>query len=443
MFAGMKTPRQPQRTYDPRLRELVRETGDPRIVADLGIPRSTVSGWLHSDPRHVVSIDVVQKTDTDLQLEILKLRRRVRILQSLVRLLLAIVRLSGYRLDGERLPDGLDKARVLSAIDRARRALPLRTVLRVIRISAARYHAWKRAEGVCELDDRTSCPRSVPGQLTPTEVAAIREMATSKDYRHMPTRTLALFAQRRGEVFASPTTWAKLIRERGWRRPRRRVHPSKPRIGLRTSRPNETWHIDTTVIRLLDGTKVYLHAVIDNFSRRILAWKVADRQRPATTCEILVAAAREARLVSSNTPTVMADAGVENLNRAVDELIATGLLRRVLAQVDVRFSNSMIEAWWRSLKHQWLYLNPLERLRDVNRLVAFYVESHNREMPHSAFQGQTPDEMYFGTGEVIPEQLAAAREAARQARFVMNRQLECEACAVELGDLLQVEHTAA
>ena len=214
-------------------------------------------------------------------------------------------------------------------------------------------------------------------------------------------------------------------------------------MGLRTSRPNEAWHIDTTVIRLLDGTKVYLHAVIDNFSRRILAWKVADKQRPATTCEILVAAAREARLVSSGTPTVMADAGVENLNSAVDELIATGLLRRVLAQVDVRFSNSMIEAWWRSLKHQWLYLNPLESLLDVNRLVAFYVDTHNREMPHSAFQGQTPDEMYFGTAEVIPEQLASAREAARQARLVVNRQLECEACTGELGDLHRVEHTAA
>ena len=75
-------------------------------------------------------------------------------------------------------------------------------------------------------------------------------------------------------------------------------------MGLRTIRPNEAWHIDATVIRLLDGTKVYLHAVIDNFSRRILAWKVAEKLKPATTCEILVAAAREARIVSSGTPTV-------------------------------------------------------------------------------------------------------------------------------------------
>jgi putative transposase len=53
--------------------------------------------------------------------------------------------------------------------------------------------------------------------------------------------------------------------------PRLRVHPAKPKIGLRTTRADEMSHIDTTVIRLLDGTRASLHTVIDNFSRRILA----------------------------------------------------------------------------------------------------------------------------------------------------------------------------
>src|SRR5271169_5227652 len=46
------------------------------------------------------------------------------------------------------------------------------------------------------------------------------------------------------------------------------------------------------------------------------------------------------------------DAGVENVNAQVDDLITTGVLRRVLAFTELKFSNSMIEAWWRSLKHQ-------------------------------------------------------------------------------------------
>jgi hypothetical protein len=54
------------------------------------------------------------------------------------------------------------------------------------------------------------------------------------------------------------------VRQHGWRRPRQRLHPPKPTVGVRASQPNEIWHIDTTIIKLLDGTKVYLHAVLDS-----------------------------------------------------------------------------------------------------------------------------------------------------------------------------------
>ena len=101
-------------------------------------------------------------------------------------------------------------------------------------------------------------------------MSTIKEMVTATDYRHMPLRTLSLYAQRAGQVFASTTTWAKLVRQRGWRRPRRRVYPGKPKTGIRATHPNEYWHIDVTVIRLVDDTKAYLRAVIDNFSRDLV-----------------------------------------------------------------------------------------------------------------------------------------------------------------------------
>ena len=92
-----------------------------------------------------------------------------------------------------------------------------------------------------------------PHRLTPREVLAIKDMVTAPEYRHVPTGTLAVLAQRLGKVWASPSTWYHLVRKYGWRRPRLRVHPAKPKVGLRTTRANEIWHIDTTVIRLLDG----------------------------------------------------------------------------------------------------------------------------------------------------------------------------------------------
>jgi transposase InsO family protein len=427
MIGSMPPTARPQQRYDHRLRDLVQRTGDVTVATRLGVPRSTARGWVDAAPTVVVGLDVADLTEPELQQEVLKLRRRVQKLTALLRLALALLRTSGFRLAGARLPDGRAKMRILRAVDLARDYLPLQAVLRFLRVSPSRFHAWRRREGACALDDQSSCPRSSPSRLTPTEVRAIQDMVTSPEYRHVPTGTLAILAQRLGRVWASPSTWYRLVRQHGWRRPRLRVHPAKPKTGLRTTRANEMWHIDTTVIRLLDGTRAYLHAVIDNFSRRILAWHVADTFAPVNSVTVLLEASR-ATTASDITPVVLSDAGVENVNAQVDALIETGVLRRLLAITELKFSNSMIEAWWRSLKHQWLFLHALDSTATVRRLVAFYVDQHNRVLPHSAFRGQTPDEMYFSTGDEMPAPLTASAAAARQARMEANRSASCATC---------------
>jgi hypothetical protein len=115
-------------------------------------------------------------------------------------------------------------------------------------------------------------------------VGAVKEMVLAPEYRHMPLGTLARYGERIGEIFASASTWAKLVRERGWRRPRQRLHPRKPTVGVRALPPNEILHIDTTVIRLLDGAKVCLRAVLDNHSRKILAWMVTRNVGARCSC---------------------------------------------------------------------------------------------------------------------------------------------------------------
>ncbi|HEX7501101.1 MAG TPA: hypothetical protein VF524_12465 [Polyangia bacterium] len=60
--------------------------------------------------------------------------------------------------------------------------------------------------------------------------------------------------------------------------------------------------------------------------------------------------------------------------------------------------------------------------------MAFFIEEHNTQMPHSAFAGQTPDEMYFGTAVDLPAQLAASRSKAREERLAANRAMTCSEC---------------
>lgn len=251
-----------RRTYDHRLRDHVVHAGARSLGHRLTIPRSTVSTWQRRGIRPVVTIEPLEQDRQQLLDSIARLDRRARVLAAVVRLLLALLRVSGFNLCGRRLPEGAAKADILRSIESARPWLTLGMVLRVLRLEPARYHAWRRASAACALDDRPSCPRTSPGQLTVAEVAIVKTMVLAPEHRHMPLRALALYAQRVGTVFASVTTWAKLVRERGWRRPRQRVHPRKPTVGVRATEPNVAWHVDTTIIRLLDGTRAHIHAVI-------------------------------------------------------------------------------------------------------------------------------------------------------------------------------------
>ena len=433
-----------RRVYDHRLRDRICRNEDLSSLRQLRIPRSTRASWKARGPRPVVTLDAFDDDRQQLLDRIDCLERRLGILTPIVRLLFAIIRASGFRLCGDRLPLGDTKSAVLRAIASAKRFLPLGMVLKIVRMPVSRYHAWRRAAVGCGLDDRSACPRSSPQQLSLCEVAAIKEMVLDPALRHLPLRSLSLHAQRIGRVFASVSTWARLIRQRRWLRPRHRVYPDKPTLGVRATKPNELWHLDVTILRLLDGTKAYIHAVIDNYSRRILAWTVASRLEPAATCQVLVAAKRHlepATNATKNTvegPLVYSDSGVENVNHLVQATLVGQGLRLVLAQVEVTFSNSMIEAFWRSLKHQWLYLNPLDSLEHIRKLVAFFVDEYNTRMPHSAFRGHTPDEIYFGSAKTLEDELGVARKQALQRRMEANRAASCHRCQPETAPPMHV-----
>jgi hypothetical protein len=119
----MPTPSRAQQRYDHRLQDLVRRTGDLTIATNLGVPRSTARGWLRGTPRVVVTLELAELTEPELRHEI---RRRVEKLAALLRLALALLHASGFRLSAKRLPDGPAKRRILRAVDRARGCLPSR-----------------------------------------------------------------------------------------------------------------------------------------------------------------------------------------------------------------------------------------------------------------------------------------------------------------------------
>jgi hypothetical protein len=107
--------------------------------------------------------------------------------------------------------------------------------------------------------------------------------------------------------------------------------------------------------------------------------------------------------------------GTENLNRHVDAFVKSGLIKRRIAQIDISFSNSMIESFLRTIKHCRLFMLSLDDIECVRKYVGEFIEDYKILIPHSAFHVATLSEMYLGSR--LPAQIDELDRAEEQASF--------------------------
>jgi putative transposase len=180
--------------------------------------------------------------------------------------------------------------------------------------------------------------------------------------------------------------------------PEHRIYPYLLR-GLMVDRPNQVWCADITYIPMRRGF-LYLVAVMDWATRKVLAWRVSNTMDVAFCIEALrEALARFGRPAIFNT-----DQGSQFTSAEFTD---------VLTEADVRISmdgrgrwmdNVFIERLWRSLKYECIYLHAFETGSELRAGLTRWIGYYNGLRPHSTLGGRTPDEAY----EVgVMERLAA------------------------------------
>jgi putative transposase len=166
--------------------------------------------------------------------------------------------------------------------------------------------------------------------------------------------------------------------------PAHRVYPYLLR-GLAILRPNQVWCADITYIPMARGF-VYLVAVMDWFSRRVLAWRLSI----ALEAEFCVAALRDALEQHGRPEIFNTDQGVQFTSTAfVDELRARGV--RVSMDGRGRFlDNIFIERLWRSLKYEDIFIKAYETPAAARAGIGGWLAFYNDERPHQALDYLTP-----------------------------------------------------
>ena len=170
------------------------------------------------------------------------------------------------------------------------------------------------------------------------------------------------------------------------------AHPVYPYL-LRTltiDRPNQVWAVDITYIPMKRGF-VYLCAVLDWASRRVLAWRLSN----TLTTDFCIEAVQEA-VTRYGTPDIFnTDQGSQ-----FTSLEFTGLLKAhgMAISMDGRGcwrDNVFVERLWKSVKYEEVYLHAYETVSAAHQGLARYRTFYNQTRPHRALDGHTPDEVYF------------------------------------------------
>jgi putative transposase len=158
--------------------------------------------------------------------------------------------------------------------------------------------------------------------------------------------------------------------------------------GLSIARVNHVWSTDITYIRLLGGF-VYLVAIIDWYSRYVMAWEVSNTLESS----FCVAALERALLVS--TPEIFnSDQGVQFTSLVFTQRLKE---RGIEISMDGRgraLDNIFVERLWRSVKYEEVYLKDYRQMPDAVSGLRKYFEFYNRERLHQSLEYQTPEAVY-------------------------------------------------
>ncbi len=171
--------------------------------------------------------------------------------------------------------------------------------------------------------------------------------------------------------------------------PGHRVYPYLLR-GMKIDRPNQVWAMDITYVPMARGF-VYLAAVIDWLSRRVLAWRLSITMEAAFCIEALEEAlARYGRPEIFNT-----DQGSQFTSLAFTDVLTKA---NVTISMDGRGSwrdNVFVERLWRTIKYEEVYLRAYDTVSQARGSIGRYLAFYNGQRPHSALDRQTPDQAYF------------------------------------------------
>jgi len=153
---------------------------------------------------------------------------------------------------------------------------------------------------------------------------------------------------------------------------------------------NQVWSTDITYIKLEKGF-VYLAAIIDWHSKKILSWKLSNTM----DISLVTAVLNEALAFYPKPEIFNTDQGSQYTSKAHVDILKKNNIKISMDGKGRATDNICIERFWRSIKYEEIYLNEYKNIKSLNQAIEKYMNSYNKKRLHSAIGYKTPNEVYY------------------------------------------------
>lgn len=385
------------------------------------IPYSTRNFWRSKDPKQLIqnekSDTVLDKVDqflSDQKLALARADQLKKVYQEYNEFIITCMGQHGYLKFLEN-----HKREFVNWLNEQKKRLNKSELLSILSISEARFQTWQaQVLFKCSDSPLARCAKISSQQLTKSEANRIRHLVQNRRFNLYATWAVAF---RKGKLKISKSTFYKYVKVLG-------LTPEKTKLrkfrsgSIVSTRVHEIWHADITEIPTLDGKKSYLYAIMDNYSRAIIAFRI-ERVVRGYFSEATLRAAYQA--VMQRKITYITDGGTENTSKPVKDYLSSKQIQHLIARKDIRQSNSMIERIFKTLKGEFTAILEARNHPELQMVAAELIKMYNSR-PHGHHFIYTPNEVLFHQANWL--NVADQLKSGSEERLTTNQTCNCNKC---------------
>ena len=295
--------------------------------------------------------------------------------------------------------------------------------LKKLDVPKSTYYRWRakyRRFGEQGLRDRKSTPARQWNKITKDEEEAILEAAD--DNPEMSSREISFYITDTKDFTISESSVYRILKREGLIRdsviesfPAGKEYHTKP------SFVNEQWQTDATYLHVQGWGWFYLISILDDFSRKIIAWELQKSMTGEDFIEVIEQACDRSGVQSNCMPNLVSDRGPALISGELRDYLDDKGIHHIKASAYHPQTNGKIERWHKSMK-MVVKLHVYDCPNELKKEIGKFIGNYNKSRYHESLGNVTPDDVFYGRREKIIEE----RKEKQRLTFIRRKKYnEC------------------